>query len=352
MNANESNLFPILPSTIRDSRYPGIVRMRFSPTIKSDVVLPGAGLASVPSYQSQGWTISARPEGKHYAHTTIWAGTTVVTEACVMEPGVSDQLNAWLAVIHSVITEKQINPPETSHLFLEVHQDLGTCNYYFVDHVLHTVFWLHTLDVVSSGPLRSFSNGHLQHSLQENYWIHVELFPETASKYSAAALNEIYDVLTMRSRAGETKSPLCRHLGVMDNLLDALSLEPPPFPYTNEECEELIDILERRKGHASSPHTTAYIARLCATVANHRSLIHFEASGSKRGLISTIVLKVLLFGLPDEHQARFESLCVDRLICTSRWRQHVSETVEDLKQEISRVSAINIAVVSLLTTSP
>ncbi len=82
-----------------------------------------------------------------------------------MEPGVSDQLNAWLAVIRGVITEKHIHLPETSHLFLEIHQDLGTCNYYFVDHVLRTVFWLHTLDVASSGPPRSFSNGHLRMSL-------------------------------------------------------------------------------------------------------------------------------------------------------------------------------------------
>ncbi|KAI9458604.1 hypothetical protein BJY52DRAFT_1186742 [Lactarius psammicola] len=128
--------------------------------------------------------------------------------------------------------------------------------------------------------------------------IHVELFPETASKYSAAALNEIYDVLTIRARA------------------DALALEPPTFPYTDEECEELIDILERSKDHASSPHTTAYVARLWATV---------------------VALKVLLFGLPDEHRARFENLCVDRLIYTSRWREHVAETVDDLKQERSRI---------------
>jgi len=63
------------------------------------------------------------------------------------------------------------------------------------------------------------------------------------------------------------------------------------------------------------------------------------------------VSKVLLFGLPDEHRARFESLCVDQLICTSRWREHVSETVDDLKQEISRVSEIDIVVVLLLTVS-
>ena len=59
----------------------------------------------------------------------------------------------------------------------------------------------------------------------------------------------------------------------------------------------------------------------------------------------------MLFGLPEERRACFESLCVDQLIHTSRWRKHVSETIDDLKQEISRVSEIDVIVVSLLTIS-
>ena len=80
--------------------------------------------------------------------------------------------------------------------------------------------------------------------MQENYWIHVELFPETASKYSATALNEIYDVLR-RSRAGETKSDAP---GSDAQRLYTLTSESPAFPHTDEEREELIDILEWSKG--------------------------------------------------------------------------------------------------------
>ena len=82
-----------------------------------------------------------------------------------MESGVSDQLNAWLSIIFNVITEKGIHLPVTSHLFLEIHQDLCNCNYYFVDHALRTVFWLHTPDIIGIGPPRSFSIGHLRMSL-------------------------------------------------------------------------------------------------------------------------------------------------------------------------------------------
>jgi hypothetical protein len=163
--------------------------------------------------------------------------------------------------------------------------------------------------------------------LQENYWIHVELFPETASLYSLTALNEL-QVIFLHARA------------------DALTSDTPTFPYTAKQSEEFIDLLQRGKDHASSPYTITYVARLWATVANHRFFIHFgedhcrlssdqsilEAPDSKRSLALTIISKTLLLGLPDEHQAQFESLWVDQLAYTSPWRKHVSGTVEELNQ--------------------
>ena len=151
-----------------------------------------------------------------------------------MERGISNQLNDWLAIICNEISEKYINLLETSHLFLEIDRDVGACNYYFVDHALRTVFWLHTLDIVSIRPPEFISSGyrvslinlfalpselkvHLVQLLQENYWIHIELFPETASNYSAEALNEIYEILS--SCTGETELfCLLTHLGVTDSL--------------------------------------------------------------------------------------------------------------------------------------
>ncbi|KAI9458566.1 hypothetical protein BJY52DRAFT_411425 [Lactarius psammicola] len=334
MNVSRSNLFPILPATIRDSRYRGIVRVRVSPTI----VPWGANLVSEPSYQSQGWTISAHPEGKRYAHGKAQAGITIVTEARIVEPGVLDQLNAWLAVICNMITEENVHLLETSHLFLELHQDSGTCNYYFADHGLRTVFWLHTLDTIGVGLPHSYSSGHLQFSLEENYWIHVELFPETASQYSAIALNELQATF-LHARA------------------DALTSETPTFPYTANQSQDFIELLQRSKDHATSPYITTYVARLWATVANHRFFIHFgedhcrlssdqailEVPDRKESLVLEIISKSLLFGLPDQHRARFERLWVDQLAYTSPWRKHVSDTTEDLKQMVSWTFPLLIA---------
>ncbi|KAF8257102.1 hypothetical protein EI94DRAFT_1634117, partial [Lactarius quietus] len=264
-----------------------------------------------PSYQSQRWTISDHPEGKRYAHGKAQAGITIVTEAHVDDPGVSDLLDAWLAVICDMITEENVTIQETSHLFLEIHEASGTCNYYFADHRLCTIFWLQTIDTISVRLPDSFSSGHLQYSLEENYWNHVELFPETACQYSASALNELL-VSFLHARA------------------DALTSETPTFPYSAEQSQEFIDLLQRGKGlfglvhlarplvdyflvdHTSSPYVVTYVARLWATIANHRFFIHFgedhcrlssdqailEVPDAKRSLVLAILSKVLLFDFP------------------------------------------------------
>ncbi|KAI9458600.1 hypothetical protein BJY52DRAFT_1186740 [Lactarius psammicola] len=258
-----------------------------------------------------------------------------VTEACIVEPGVSDQLNSWLTIICNAIAEKHVHLPETSHLFLEVHQDLGTCNYYFVDHVLRTVFWLHTLDMVSIRPPRSL----LKRPPPKITGFMSNCSPRPASEYSAAALNETLDVL-MCACAGETKSLVADTPGSDVQPLDALTIIPlRAFPYTDEECERLIEILERSKGPLTDP----------LIPASHRSFIHFD---SKRSLILTIISKMLLFSLPEDHRARFESLRVDQLIYTSRWRKHVSETVDDLKQEMSWILALLSANILMMRISP
>ena len=232
-----------------------------------------------PSYHAQGWTISDHPEGKRYAHSKAQAGITIVTEARVADPGVSDQLNAWVAVICDMITEEKVQLQETSQLFLEVHEDTDTCNYYFADHGLRTVFWLRAVETIGVRPPHFFSSTHLrmflkylftllnepiidtEHSLEENYWIHVELFPETASQYSAIALDEIL-VTFLHARAGKAVNRLFTHAPGSDTLhLDALtSKEPivPTFLYTavNERNQDIIELLQRSQGVFDLIHLT------------------------------------------------------------------------------------------------
>jgi hypothetical protein len=272
-------------------------------------------------------------------------GLTIVTEARIAEPGVADQLNAWLSIICNAITEKHFHLLETSHLFLEIHRDSGSCNYYFADHTLRTVFWLHTLDTLAVGvpPQHSFKNSHLQYALEENYWTHVGLFPEAASQYSVQALNELQVVLLHDARA------------------DALTSDTPTFPYTVDQREEIIDVLERNKDRAHSSPIITHVARLWTSIASHRSLIHFgedhcrlsfgQSTNSNWSFPLAMISNTLLFGFPDGRRARFKRLWLDKLVNTSRWREHISETVEDSKQTMSSMFALLIANVLMMPLS-
>jgi len=88
--------------------------------------------------------------------------------------------------------------------------------------------------------------------------------------------------------------------------------------------------------------------------ANYRIYIHsgdehyqlsfnqstLQVPESKRSLVLEIISKMLLFGIPDLYEAQFKSFWVDQLVDTSRWHEHVAETVEDLKQTRSSILAL------------
>ena len=93
-----------------------------------------------------------------------------------------------------------------------------------------------------------------EHSLEENYWIHVELFPETASKYSVVALNELL-VSFLHARAGKAENRLFFHApGSNKQHLDALTSETPTFPYTAKQSQEFIELLQCSQGVSYFEH--------------------------------------------------------------------------------------------------
>ncbi|KAH9952360.1 hypothetical protein BC827DRAFT_1256263 [Russula dissimulans] len=329
---NETNLFTILPSTIRDQRYQGTLRVKVVPTIISQ----RTHFCAAPSYQTQKWTVSVHPEGKRYAHNKLEQGLSVVTEADVADPEVAEQIEDWLNLILARATEENIHLSDTSDLFLEVEPDSGGCNYWFADHAQRTIFWLHPVDTQAVGLPNTCSKIHLQYALEENYWTHVEMFPAIASKYSITALNELRIIL-LHAQA------------------DALTSDLPTFPYTAEECGRFIGLLHDSIDQASNPYITTYIARLWVVVANHRFFTHFgenhcrmsavqpvlELPGGKRPLILRALSKAL-FDLPNAHRVRLEKLWVDELVYASSWRKHVSERVEDLRLKMIWIFALTM----------
>ena len=164
--------------------------------------------------------MSVHPEGKRYAHKFTEDGISVVTEAHVTDPGVAERLGGCLSMIRVLTARKNINLAKTTDLFLEMDQDLRKCSYWFADHAHRTIFWLHQVDTNTVGLPVSHSKRHLrqcyvifsssselklrwlEYALEENYWIHVEMFPATASQYSMTALNEL-NTIFLNARASK-----------------------------------------------------------------------------------------------------------------------------------------------------
>ncbi|KAH9998654.1 hypothetical protein BJV77DRAFT_940470 [Russula vinacea] len=260
----------------------------------------GGSFCPRPSYRSRGWTVSVHTEGKRYAHNNMGDGISVVTEAHVTDPGVAEQLEGCLAIIRVLAAKQDIHFPETTELFLEIDQNSGKYSYWFADHAHRTIFWLHPVDTNTIGLPVLYSKRHLQYALEENYWTHVEMFPATAAQYSVIALNELH-IIFLNARA------------------NALTSDIPTFPYTAEECDRFIHILQHRKEHASDPYVMTFVARLWMAIAHHRFFTHFgedlcrissidyvvEAPVGKRGLILTAISQAL-FDLPTDYRERLK----------------------------------------------
>jgi len=323
---------PVLPNAIKDARYQSETRVKLSP-----IPVPlGTNFGSAPSYQTKGWTLAIHSEGKRYAHNRTDTGLSVVTEAHVSNTTVTERLNNCINSIRALAAEKDFPLSETSDLFLDIN-DTNTCNYWFVDHARRIVFWLHHVDPTVMGLPHAFSESHFRYALEENYWAHMEMFPATGSPYAITALNEL-QVIFINARA------------------DALTSDVPTFPYTAEEDEKFINLLQLSKEHACNPFVITYVARLWGIVAHHRFFTHFgedhcrlsyeqailEAPERQHSLFLSAISKAL-FDIPNGHRARLENIWVDQLTFTSSWRKYVSERIEDIKFNMILLSALWIA---------
>jgi hypothetical protein len=132
-------------------------------------------------------------------------------------------------------------------------------------------------------------------------WTHVEMFPATACQYSMSALNELLIFLNART--------------------DALTSDIPSFPFTTDECDMFINVLQCRKvtGNVSDSYVTTYVAKLWERIAHHCFSTHFgedrccvssihsvvEAQAGERGPTLMTASKAL-FNVPAEYAERLQ----------------------------------------------
>ncbi|KAI0309667.1 hypothetical protein OF83DRAFT_35765, partial [Amylostereum chailletii] len=219
---DHTKLLPVLPSSI--GRYDGDKRV-----IVCDTVLKPGLHTSVnfppPSYSAHKWRSSIHPEGKPYYYMTSLV--TVITEANVQDEEIVQQLQGWTSLLESLVVElgfrlgtksdavvpleADVTDPALAprsrdqradvhrdypslDLFLKLDLQTGGCSYYFVEHATRVVFWVDSFKSEDLGLPPSISSNHLKHALEENYWIHVEMFPVHPNRFPVEVLDDLMSV--------------------------------------------------------------------------------------------------------------------------------------------------------------
>ena len=132
-----------------------------------------------------GWPDSKQTLHLQYCGTSAAEdGMAIVTEAHVTDPGVAGQLETSLAMLRALDPKENVHLPAITDLFPEIDHAMETCSYWFADQATeYCSYWF------------------ADHAHRTVFWLHP-----------------------------------------VDT--DALTWEIPAFPYTADECERFINILQ------------------------------------------------------------------------------------------------------------
>jgi len=204
---------------------------------------------------------------------------------------------------------------------LELDEETDSCKYYFVDHATRRLFWLDggrtdELDL----PMVS-SDDHLKILLEEQYWNHVEYFPNHI-KLSPSVEFEVRGILT-------------------HSAADSFTSEQSTAPYTLEQCQSFLDLIVNLP---TTPETNSYkncvIARLMAEFNSNRFTNHAGERSARLSRIQSLMedpvietpwsIKLaffLSFNSPYEHLEELDTLWVDEISFSSHWRKFMTRKV-------------------------
>ncbi|KAI0034719.1 hypothetical protein K488DRAFT_44984, partial [Vararia minispora EC-137] len=276
-----------------------------------------------PVYLDRDWLRHVHPEGKPYSSRGI--APTLVTEVRVEDATLAHHLDAWAGLVSELAREHEHLLHAGVELFLEPDLSDNSCSYYFVDHEMRTVFWLDAYETNQLGLPPSFSGQHLKLSIQQNYWIHVEMFCVHLKSLHSDALEELISIFVH---------------GQIDHMTSFTST----FPYSKTDCADIIKILKTCRSMPYSPNTFACIARLWSHVISNRYLTHYgeehcrlDRTTSIYGGRTTTRNRVLdavsraLFCLPDAIRSKLEDQFVDDLVTKHQWSAFIRTQMQDWK---------------------
>ncbi|KAF9032990.1 hypothetical protein BJ165DRAFT_765799 [Panaeolus papilionaceus] len=152
---------------------------------------------SLRLYESVSWMKSVHPEGTVYFYKTLpksedGPSLDIVADDDAQDPVIGARLTKWAQIIRTLVRDDKASLVHQGHLelYLKVDED-DLCCYYLVDRRAKTIFFLekHSSADLDLGSI--VSDDHLRLSLERQFWIHTEFFPNHFGGISRRELDEL-----------------------------------------------------------------------------------------------------------------------------------------------------------------
>ncbi|KIJ23963.1 hypothetical protein M422DRAFT_31403 [Sphaerobolus stellatus SS14] len=269
------------------------------------------------------WSSYVHPEGLRYYHNPSLG---VVTDANISNDRIyglimlaTQQVLAWLQALNFTRQDSQ-------EVILELNENGDECNYYMIDHNVHSIFYpdeTNTEDIDLSDVVSTLQ---LTMQLQRQYWIYLEYFPMHKELNPAVRL----DLLGM----------------LQHSIIDTLSSSNSTAVLSSSESQRYLNIIQNFTGAPESRgYETCIIARVMEDFCKGR-VVHFygEFDGARLSRREYVEegsgpvnqksfwfgpVSFVLFGHPNKKLQLLESLSINSIFYKESWNEfnvsHVSE---------------------------
>ncbi|VDC07562.1 unnamed protein product [Peniophora sp. CBMAI 1063] len=299
---------------------------------------------SAPAYtETDNWAGYTHPEGKIYHARGM--SPRIVTEVDVKSDAILRMVNAYVGLIFGWASELELELGSSIELFVEPLVASGACGYYLVDHGSRVIFWLQDCSVYDLKLPDASSPQNLKLVLEENYWIHVELFSMHITELPGA-LDELIAVY-LHGRA------------------DLATSTTSTFPYSTKTADDHLDVLMRCRSMPTNPMTFTIIARLWSVIANvrYRNLYGEEYSRLDRTIwiyddqpkqprLGLRYLSVFMFGLPNAIRKELDEQVVDGIMIACVWSTFIERRIVEWQTTMNWTFALIICSGISVTVSP
>ncbi|PBL04175.1 hypothetical protein ARMGADRAFT_979630 [Armillaria gallica] len=285
-------------------------------------------LHGIPS----GWSVHVHPQGlRYYVHERMFhASANTLSTSCVSLLRVftdTDIVNPEEWRVLKQILENIINYMHSKEITLPPKVDLAlgltwyangppTCEYYFADHIHHSIFWLDDFDANEMQGVKWWNtseSSHLKHAIEAQYWLHFSNFPG-GQELTTDAIEEVNDFLIhCNTGTGDNGDMQTNRYGftlaeVQQMISSVTSIRNNPGPYSRPGSVRIIaGIMERRSRDRYGEFYGEPGAYLGPPAQVHREIY----KRLRTPLFS--LLSPLLFFAPDIHCIALHGLLFDRV---------------------------------------